>query len=218
MKITCAIGLVALLGLAGCFSLSRVEPQQQHYVLGDGLQIHHESPALDREGISIAVRRLQLAAYLETAFVVVRRGPHRITFSEFHRWGEQLSGGINRAVAGDLVSRAHIRSVDVAPWPAGERYDYIVQIHVQHFEGVAPAEGEVAEGVVHLLATWEIIEQQSGAVVERGTTDFRRGGWIVDDFPGLVSTLNSGLNVLADDIAARLDQLATERPAPLTTR
>jgi hypothetical protein len=73
------------------------------------------------------------------ASLAVRRDPQEITLSEFHRWGEPLPGGISRAVVAYLTAGAPFRAVDVAPWPLREKYDYLIQLHVLHFEGVAPA-------------------------------------------------------------------------------
>jgi uncharacterized lipoprotein YmbA len=203
--------VAGLVGLTGCFSLSRTEPLQQHYVLGGGHLQQNDTPAGNPAGLTVGVRRLRLATYLEPAFLVVRQGPNRITYAEFHRWGEPLGGGISRAVAGYLVARSPIRAVDVAPWPLREQYDYLIQLHVERFEGVVSADPNAAEGEVHLLATWEIIRQQDGAVLARGTTDHRASGWRVGDHAGLVNQLDAGLNVLAHELASSLASLGAAR-------
>jgi len=208
-KTTGLILLSGLLGLTGCFKLSRGEPAQQHYVLGGGL-VRGETAALASPaiGFTIGVRRLQLASYLESPFIIIRRGSHEIGFSEFHRWGEPVGGGINRTVAGYLAARPAVRGVGVAPWPARERYDYILQIHVSRFEGVAPDDPTSSSGEAHLLANWEILRQQDGTVLARGTTDHRQPGWRVGDHAGLVTLLDAGLKVVADDIMTRIEGLA----------
>lgn len=202
-----SISLSALVGLAGCVSLGRGQPTQQIYVLGGSPPGKSEAAAQDSSGLTIGVRRLQLAAYLESPFVLVRRGPNQIDFSEFQRWGETLSGGINRAVVGYLGSGASFRGIDVAPWPAGERYDYVIQLHVLRFEGLASEELAAVEGEARVLATWEIIRQLDGAVLRRGTTDYRESGWTVGDYAGLVTLLDAGLHVLTDQILGTLEDL-----------
>lgn len=211
------ISLSAVAVLSGCMSLGRGEPAQQHYVLGGGLPQTSEATTADLPGLTIGVRRLQLAPYLETPFILVRRGPNQIGFSEFHRWGEALSAGINRAVAGYLRERAALRAIDVAPWPAGERYDYVIQLHVLRFEGVSQGEPPAGEGEVALLVNWEIIRQLDGAVLERGTTHYREDGWTVGDYAGLVKLLDAGLHVLTDQLTstiAALDVARTVTKAP----
>lgn len=201
------VPLLVLTGLAGCFSLGRVEPPQQHYVLGGSRTGEGLEPSAALAGVGIGVRRLRLASYLEPPFLVVREGPHRIRYAEFHRWGERLGGGIERALAGYLSARAPFRSVDVAPWPAGESYDYLIQIHVERFEGLTSEDPGTAEGEVHVLASWEIIRQQDETVLARGTTDYRRPGWTPGDHAGLVSLLDAGIEVLSADLAAGLEKL-----------
>jgi uncharacterized lipoprotein YmbA len=210
--------LSALVVLGGCMSLGRGEPPQQHYVLGGGPPMESAPPSLDLSHLTIGVRRLQLAPYLETPFILVRRGPNQIGFSEFHRWGETLSAGINRAVVGYLGDRASFRAVDVAPWPSGERYDYVIQLHVQRFEGVSQGEPSAVDGEVLLLASWEIIRQLDGTVLKRGATEYRESGWTVGDYAGLVTLLDAGLHALTDELLGSLDELdvatAAEVPAP----
>jgi uncharacterized lipoprotein YmbA len=206
--------LAVLVGLSGCFSLGRTEPDQQHYVLGGTLLREPPPPVQGAilgplSELAVGVRRTQLAPYLEPPFLVVREGPHEITYSEYHRWGEQPGVGINRAVAGHLAARGSFQVVDAAPWPARTRHDYLVQLHVEHFEGVAPPEGVQTSGEAHMRARWEILRPSDGEVVARGTTDHRQGGWVVGDFGGLVRLLDTGLGVLAGDVLAGLETVLT---------
>lgn len=200
------IFLCTLFALTGCFSLGRDEPPQQHYVLG-GSQLPETEASADRlAGLAIGLRQPQLAEYLETPLIVVRQGPHQIRFSEFHRWGEELAGGVNRAVAAHLAARHPLDGIDVVPWPPQARHDYLIQLHLLRFEGLAPEVPTASEGEAYLLATWEIIDQQDGAVL-RGTTDYRADGWTVGDYDELVTLLDAGLHELSDDLIAALERL-----------
>jgi len=196
-----------LITLAGCFSLGRNTPPLQHYVLSAARPPQDQPVSRDLARVTVGVRRLELASYLETPFIVVRRGAQRITFSEFHRWGEDLGGGIARSVAGYLAARAPFPRLDVAPWPLGAQHDYLIHVHVLRFEGMAPEASSAQEGEVHVLATWQVIRQQDGEVVGQGTTDYRKGGWRIGDYASLVALLDSGLNALAADLATALQNL-----------
>jgi uncharacterized protein len=210
------VALAGLVGLAGCFSLGRAETPQRHYVLG-GDRVQESASAgapVDLAGLTIGVRRLRLAPYLEAPYLVVREGANRISYAEYHRWGEQLGGGINRAVAGHLAARPSFRAVDVAPWPGRQEYDYLVQLHVEHFEGLAPEDAAAVQGEVHMRVSWEILHQRDGVVLARGTTDHRVSGWRLGDYPGLVRSLDAGLNVLTEDLASTLTSLG----APMAER
>lgn len=206
MKTTRLIVLCAVAGLAGC-SLSHGESPQRHYVLGGSQVQEGRAPHPGLAGRTVGVRRLQVASYLESTSIAVRRGPQEITFSESHRWGEPLSGGIGRGVAGYLTSGAPFRAVDVAPWPLGEKYDHLIQLHVLRFEGVASPGPAASEGEAHLLAKWEIIRQRDGEVLARGTTDYRKDGWRVGDYAGLAALLDAGLLALSNDLMTSLDKL-----------
>jgi len=196
--------LSTLLVAGGCFSLGRGAQIQQQYVLGGGLPQQGGAVSGELAGLTIGVRRLQLAAYLEAPFLLVRRGPNELTFSEFHRWGEGVAEGINRTVAAHLGARTALRGIDVAPWPAGERYDYVIQLHVSRFEGSADADPLTLLGEAQMSARWEIIRQTDGAVLTRGATEYRQDGWRVGDYGALVSMLDEGLHRLTDDLVRGL--------------
>jgi hypothetical protein len=204
------IGLCLAASQAGC-SLNRGAPPAQYYVLGGGASRASTAAAHDLGAIAVGMRRLQLAAYLVPTSVVVRRGDRaqELDLSEFHRWSEPLGEGINRAVAGYLTAGAHFRVVDVAPWPAGAEHDYLVELHVLRFEGVAPEDPAATEGEAHVLATWAIVRPADGEVLARGTTDYRKGGWRIGDYAGLVALLDAGVYALSADLLGSLESLAT---------
>jgi uncharacterized lipoprotein YmbA len=198
-----------LLSPAGCFSLRHDAPPQQHYVLGAGgppelAASPADRPVTDPNGQLIGLRPPRMADYLVTPFIVVRRGSHQVEFSEYHRWGEDLGRAINRTVAVRLAALAPSHRVERAPWPSGTSPALLIQLQILRFEGVGPERSESGEGEAHLLATWEILRPLDGAVLGRGTTEVREGGWSVGDFDGLVRLLDSGLATLAGDLAVSL--------------
>lgn len=195
--------LAALLGPGGCFSLGRTTPPRSYYVLG-GDSLRTDAPkSPEVAALTVGVRRLKLASYLASPFIAVRTGPSQIDFSQGTRWGEPLEAGIARVVARDLVARG-FRDAVVVPWPVQARYDYVIQIDVVRLEGVALGEAGSGDGGAHLMATWQILGQKDGAVLARGTTEYRREGWRVGDYAALVALLNDGLDVLAADLTARV--------------
>ncbi len=195
--------------LAGCMSLARTEPAQQHYVLGAGASLPDATPPDVVFDLAIGIRRLKLASYLASPFMVVRRGANQVEFAEFNRWGEPLEAGINRMVAAALVEGG-FREVAVAPWPAQARFGYVIQLDVVRFEGLAlgqpdqPDLPDPVEGGVLLLATWEVFRQADGQSMTSGITDYQRSGWRVGDYAGLVTLLDEGLRVMAADLAAAM--------------
>lgn len=189
--------------LAGCVNLDPRENPTRYYVLGGAWEEDGSTGRAD--GVSIGMRQLKLAAYLQTPRMVVREGPHRIRFAEFHRWGEDLDRGINRAVAGYLAARPDVERVDVVPWPPRVPHDYTVQLRVLRFEGLTP--NGARPGAARLLITWEITDPHDGDLVARGTTDFTEEGWDVNDYDALASMLDRGLANTAADIAEQIAAL-----------
>ncbi len=194
------------LASSGCFRLARTSPPVERYVVGGAMLTQADATPSTTPELAIGLRRLDLAPYLATLAIVVRRADNQIVTTGFHRWAEAPSTGLNRAVSGYIANAPGIRSVDVAPWPVRAEHDYLVQLHVTRFEGVEPERG--ASGEVHLLANWEIIVPDDGAIIARGVTTYRAGDWAVDDYRGLVSRLDLGLLTLSRDVVRCLLQLA----------
>jgi uncharacterized lipoprotein YmbA len=205
MRILHLLSLCATLLLTGCGRLFREEEPLRHYTLGATVE---EEVAVANAGLavlSIGLRQPRLADYLETHFIVVRPHPNQIRFARQHRWGGSLDREIGRALAEYLGARAPFERVDLVPWPPHATYDYIVEVEVLHFEAVMPdAERRGRRGEAHLRASWEIIRALDAVVVASGTTDQRRPGWPVEDYPALVSLLDDSLRVLADELVAQL--------------
>lgn len=207
MKTARQIPILALVVLTGCFSLGRDETAQIHYVLGGSGPAVTPAPDSTVNDLTIALRRLQIAEYLQTPFIVVRRGQHMITFSESNRWGERLREGITRTMAANLAVRAPLRGVDTVPWPTGASHDYLIQLHVLLFEGAAPADPLSSDGEARVSVGWEILGPRDGSVLSRGITDFRED-WAVGEYGSLVALLDTGLGVLADDLVNAIVDLA----------
>ena len=205
------LSIGALISAAGCFSLARPTPQLEEDILGGGARAEAAAPARDTGGVTLGLRRLDLAPYLATTAIVVRRGS-RIETSGFHRWGEEPSAGIMRAVAVALRAAPNILAVDIAPWQVRAPHDYLVQLHITHLEGVATESPATTEGEVHVMASWEILRAQDGTLVARGETDRREAGWKVGDYLGLVQRIDNGLTGLASDVVACLARLAPATP------
>ena len=157
------LGIGALISVAGCFSLGRPTPPLEEYILGGGARAEAAARARDAGGVTIGLRRLDLAPYLATTAIVVRRGS-RIQTSGFRRWGEEPSAGIMRALAVSLRAASNILAVDIAPWQVRAPHDYLVQLHITHLEGVVAEDAAATAGEVHVMASWEILRAQDGPV------------------------------------------------------
>jgi uncharacterized lipoprotein YmbA len=211
------IALLAALVLTGCFRLSRQSPPIRQYVLGGSAPpapVAASAAAPARDGRAVGLRRLELASYLAAPAIVVRHGASRIERSEFHRWGERVEEGINRVVAMHLAAAAPVARVDVAPWPARARHDFIVQLRVTRFEGVI--DSAATTGQVHVTAGWDIVRPLTGAVLLRGSTEERGASWRAGDYAGLVAGLDAALARVARDVAACLARFPNDSTPPAT--
>lgn len=202
---------IVLLTLVGCFKFSRNPPPVQQYVLS-GARTPIAAAAPNAGGLTIGIRRMDLAPYLTTPAIVVRRGTHEIVTSLFHRWGEDLGEGINHTVAAHLTNVAPVKAVAVAPWGARSQHNYLLQLHVSRFEGVV--DSAATTGAVHVLALWDIIRPLDGAVLVRGTTEYRDGRFTVGDYMALVEALNIGLDRVAVDIRTCLSRFRSDSLPP----
>lgn len=204
-----------LLVLAGCFKLARETPPVQFFVLSGAASRDADrataSPA-PGAGLALGLRRITVASYLTAPAIVVRRGVNELVFSEFNRWGEDLGEGINRVVAAHLARLRPVRSVDVAPWPARARHDYVVQLNVSRFEGVA--DSGATEGRSHLVASWDIVRPLDGRVLMRGNTETSEGRWPINDYAGLVTGLDAALVRVARDISSCLARFPNDSTPP----
>jgi uncharacterized protein len=203
---------LAVAVLPGCVSLGRDSPTMEQYVIGGARLTDTPAPIPGLDGVAVGLRRLDLAPYIATPAIVVRRGEREIVTSDFHRWAEDPAHGISRAVARHLAAAGAFRAVDVAPWPVRSRYDYLVQLHVTNFEGVVPAGSSAARGAAHVRATWEIIRQQDETVLARGVSEHREEGWSAGDFADLVALLDRGLIMVTRELAAAIGALAAAGP------
>jgi len=210
MTRTPALALACLLALSlalsGCFSLSREATLQRHFVLGGVGEGRVAAPEGSGSGASIGLRPPRVADYLATPFLVVRHGPQQIHFSDTDRWGEELARGVNRALAGYIAEKAPSARVETAPWAPGVQPEFLIQLHLLRFEGVMPADAGNPTGEAHLLATWEVLRREDGALLAHGTTEVREGGWRTGDYQALASLLDRTLLRLAQDLLAALER------------
>jgi hypothetical protein len=208
-----AIGTTcAVVTLAGCFKLARPTPPLEEYVLGGALPAMRAAPARSTGAVTLGLRRLDLAPYLATTAIIVRRGSS-ISSSGFRRWGESPAAGIMRAVSGYLSTAPGVAAVDIAPWPVAAPHDYLVQLHIDRLEGVVTGDSSATTGEAYLLASWEVIRSADGALLARGRTERRDRGWTVGDYRGLVSRIELGLSGLAGDLTACIARLSPRLPA-----
>jgi len=215
-----AVGLLSVV-LAGCFRLLEPRPGQNitYYLLDSTLSADTtlvDTASTNTKGLEVGLRRPRLAAYLDASRIVTRRGSNAIQFSDFHRWGEDLDQAINRVVALNLERASGIQSVEIVPWQAGARFDYVVQLNVLRFEGVGPppdpAEDEASPPTGHtqMVVRWTIFGPEGDEALTQGVTHHRDKGWTVTNYAALADNLGASLSILAQNVGHRLQTLASQ--------
>ena len=141
----------------------------------------------------VLVRPIELAGYLRSPPLVVRRGDHEIEFREYARWGEPLEQGIGR------VLREELRGRGAAVVGGAGRESSAAECHLS--VRVLACEGTAA-GAVEFRAAWELTKtgDKPGLIVggEYRTEGFR---WDGKSEATLVARLSEAVAGLAGEIA-----------------
>lgn len=214
-----ALLLGASLLTTACVNLEPRQSNIRYYLLSDAVT-PMESPESAASGATsgpnrprliVGIRKVRVAAYLNTPSITTRFGDHEVQFSEFHRWGEDLGEAIGRSVAQSLVRQPEIQRVDRVPWPERTSHDVLVQMQVLRFEGEASSrpvdvdrEDAPMEGSARVVVAWELVDPETQDVKVSGKTDHREGGWPVGEYAALVKRLDASLDVVARDLANQM--------------
>jgi uncharacterized lipoprotein YmbA len=146
---------------------------------------------------AIRVRPVELASYMRSRPLIVRKSENEVEFREFARWGEPLEQGIARVLREELLARGAASAVQISGVRATSRpFDYELAVRVLACEGAA-------NGDVAFRAVWELIPAGSKALpVARG--DYRAEGlkWDGKTETTLVAELSKAVSGLAADIGA----------------
>jgi uncharacterized lipoprotein YmbA len=191
---TLMLPLTALL-LGGCSSLlPEAQPDPTRFYV-----LTASAPALAGTGDTVlGLRNVEVAAYLRSRSLIVRRGEHEVEFREFARWGEALDAGIARTLRENLLAADAIAQVAVVPFAMDQERDYDMTVRVLACEGEAG-------GAVRFRATWELWSVGAGAeVVERGHYEARGFTWDGRNEASLAAALSQAVAGLAAEITAAL--------------
>lgn len=191
----------AFITLAGC-SLPLPKPESdptRTYVLSaPALTSAPANPGA--RAPSVRLRPIELASYLRSRSLVIRRGENEIDFREFARWGEPLEQGITRLLREELLASGAASAVQAPGMRSGDHATPAVEISVR----VLAAEGS-ADGTVLFRAAWEVTGVGENAdVIQRG--DFRAADlrWSPRQEASLAAGISRGVAALAQQIAAAM--------------
>jgi len=202
--------LVFLLGASAAFALSscaflqpRADPTR-FYVLTVGQAAPAAVTEVDVRRWRVGLKAVEVPAYLQTRFMVVRTGTNEIHFAEFDRWAEPLDGGISRVLKDSLSSSRNVESVALDSH-GEDTLDYEFKIRILACEGTR---GEHGADSLRFAMTWELRSVGTNSeVMKHGAFAASPAVWDGNDYGRLALGLS-------DAIAGAGKALATDLPRP----
>ena len=192
---------IVLWALAGCTGSS---PPARFYLLGGLAQGEASSMKFEKEGPSVLVGPVTLAAYLDRDQLITRSGPVALHLDQFDRWAEPLSDGIYRVLQENLSILLETPHVSTVLQQSSVPADFQIAVHVSRFD-------QGADGGAHLTAFWSLENTRAGGPLLRKKTVVQ----VAAASPALgdrVQAQDQALTVFSREIAAAV--AAASKPQP----
>ncbi|HVS54138.1 MAG TPA: PqiC family protein [Opitutaceae bacterium] len=193
------LACAATLALGGCsLPLPQAESDPTRYYLLAATSAG--TPSTEAANApAIHLRPVELANYIRSRPMIVRRGENEVEFRDYARWGEPLEQGIARVLREELLARGAASAVQTTGARAAMAgYDFELSVRVLASEGAA-------NGAVDFRARWELTTvSDKERVVASG--DFRPKDlrWDPKNDATLAAALSKAVGGLAAEIAAGL--------------
>lgn len=163
-------------------------------------------PATGR--LRLGLKSVDVAAYLNTRDMVLRKGTNEIELQDYARWAEPLGAGIGRILQLQLASDPAVGRVYPQPFPFEAERDYDVAVSVIHCEG-ATESGLMGRSSARFSAAIEITRPGPAAqVIARKMFVAPGAEWDGRDYARLAALLSEDAAALAREIAAALPKAA----------
>ncbi len=195
--------LLAAMLWGGCSILPAPQKDPtRHYVL-TGPEPLVFDPAAAPGTLTVGVRSVQVAPYLDGKAMIVRRGDNEIDYRDYARWAEPLSVGVNRMLVARLLASGRVGRVLPQPYPFDVARDVDVAVTVLRGEGQVKTDGTA---VVSFTCAVEVTRAPggAGAVLLRETFVAPELPWTDADYPALASGLSEAVAKLAERVLAAL--------------
>jgi hypothetical protein len=193
----CVVSCIPIcLTLIGC-SLPQPQPDPTRFYV---LSTEATSAVRPSDAPTVQLQDVELAAYLQSRPVIVRRGENEIEFREYALWGEPLELGIARVLREELLARGAARGVTIGSRRDLGNHDFKLAVRVLACEG--HANGDVAFRAVWSLTT-PAPEGDRGAGGDYRAADLQ---WDGKSEASLAAQLSQAVAGLAGDIASALER------------
>ena len=192
----------AIVGLVvgGCIALKPKEDPTRFFILSEVTP--SRSLGVEKT-LSVGIGRVRIPDFLHSSKIAVRKGEHELTYSNLHRWGEDLDGAIGRSLEGQMGELLPEGEIMEFPWRERRKSDYLVTVEILRFEG------DQWGNHAWVKAKWKIAANAEEAPAKYGRTEFRES-WDGKDFSALVGSLNEGVVVMAREISAALLEMRSK--------
>ncbi len=187
--------------LAGCQIIPEpVADQTRYYVLTSGLTPPSAEADSPPGSVTLGVRDIELASYLDSRALVVRLGTNELAYQDYALWAEPLDQGIARLLRAQLLASPKVSQVHVHPLPFSEPRDFEVAIRILRCEGVREEDGAIAR----FSALIEIISTGNHELVSRKLFTAPDVPWDGQDHASLVAALSEATRHLAAEVIQAL--------------
>jgi len=197
----CLLGVSAAFTFSSCAFLQPRADPTRFFVL----TVQQPAPAGVTEVAPkrwrVGLRAVEVPAYLQTRFMVVRTGTNEIRFAEFDRWAEPIDEGISRVLKHSLGSADHVESVTMNSH-GEEALDYEVSVRVLACEG---KRGEKGTNSLRFAISWEMRSiGTNSAVIKHGEFIASPARWDGKDYGQLALGLSGAIAEAGKALAADL--------------
>ena len=193
------VGVFCAFGVAGCISvpIPKAEADATRYYV---LSSEGGRSAVQTDAPIVYLRPIEVATYLNSRPLVVRRGDHEIEFKEFARWGEPLELGIARVVREGLLGSGAVSKV-LTSGARGRSGETTFELNVR----VLACEGS-ADGAVIFRARWELAPSEAkGGATRSGDYRPMELRWDGKNGESLASQLSVAVAGLAKEISSGVE-------------
>lgn len=199
------IHVLALGTLCSCAALTPRADPTRFFLLSSGESAKETTPRPDALAWRVALRSVELPAYLRGRPMVLRTGSNELRFADYDRWAEPLVEGITRVLGASMGSSSNAVMVS-ADHPADQELDYQIRVQVLSFEG---SQAGKEAGLAHVSLAWDARPTGKRAKsAAHGVFTSGQLAWNGSDYGQLAARLSEALFEGGQAIARSLPQEA----------
>lgn len=192
MKVCIIISCLCALLLSACVNFKPQADKVKLYTLGMNAAVAADDPG---DKVTYYIARPELPGYLQGNRMLYHTDSGELASISGARWGEDLAGGIARALGEYMHSDGRVYVRSYFPWPKLSRETLDIRVLFKRF-------GATETGHVQLVAIWQI--RNGDGLIKEGQFQSLDLRWNPDQTETYVTQLNAALSALAQDISSSL--------------